>query len=90
MLQHTNGVTQNRPVLGYISFPVESGKSYWLFNPKSQIGLYGFEFTSTTGINNIVADAKADVNAPVYNLAGQKVGKSFKGIVVKNGKKFIQ
>ena len=90
VLQHTNGVTQNRPVLGYVEFPVEAGKSYWLFNPKSQIGLYGFQFTTTTGINNIVADAKADVNAPIYNLAGQKVGKSFKGIVVKNGKKFIQ
>lgn len=31
-----------------------------------------------------------DTDAPVYNLAGQKVDKSFKGVVIKNGKKFIQ
>lgn len=46
VLQHTNGITQNRPVLGYISFPVEAGKTYYVFNQKSQIGLYGFEFTA--------------------------------------------
>ena len=28
-------------------------------------------------------------NAPAYNLAGQKVNDSFKGIVVKNGKKVV-
>lgn len=47
VLQHTNGVTQNRPVLGYMTFPVEAGKSYYLFNPKSQVGLYGYEFTAS-------------------------------------------
>ena len=26
----------------------------------------------------------------VYNLAGQKVGNDFKGIVIKNGKKMLQ
>lgn len=42
-----------------------------------------------TGINSITTDA-ADANAPVYNLAGQKVGKEYKGVVIKAGKKFIQ
>ena len=42
-----------------------------------------------TGINNITTDA-ADDNAPAYNLAGQKVGKEYKGVVIKAGKKFIQ
>ena len=28
--------------------------------------------------------------AAVYNLAGQKVGKDFKGLVIKDGKKYIQ
>ena len=46
ILQHTNGCTQNRPALGYVSFPVEAGKTYYVFNPKSQVGLYGFEFTA--------------------------------------------
>ena len=43
----------------------------------------------TTGITNITADEAAK-NAPVYNLAGQKVTKAYKGVVIKNGKKMIQ
>lgn len=89
VLQHTNGITQNRPVLGYVSFPVEASKVYYLFNPKSQVGLYGFEFTSTSGINDITTDVTADPNAPVYNLAGQRVSNNAKGLLIKNGKKFI-
>ena len=42
-----------------------------------------------TGINNITTDATLE-NAPVFNLAGQKVGKAYKGVVIKAGKKFIQ
>jgi hypothetical protein len=30
------------------------------------------------------------VNSEIYNLAGQKVGKDYKGLVIKNGKKFVQ
>lgn len=43
----------------------------------------------TTGITNITTD-EATKNAPVYNLAGQKVTKAYKGVVIKNGKKMIQ
>lgn len=43
----------------------------------------------TSGINNITTDA-ANANAPVFNLAGQKVGKAYKGVVIKAGKKFVQ
>lgn len=42
----------------------------------------------TAGINDVVA-AKAE-NAVLYNLAGQKVSKDYKGVVIANGKKFIQ
>ncbi|MBQ6379074.1 MAG: hypothetical protein IJJ56_09810, partial [Prevotella sp.] len=41
-----------------------------------------------TGIKNVKAN-KATNNAR-YNLAGQKVDASYKGIVIMNGKKFIQ
>ena len=40
-------------------------------------------------INGISAD-EATLNAPAYNLAGQKVNNSYKGVVIKTGKKFIQ
>lgn len=43
----------------------------------------------TVGINGIVTD-DADDNAPIYNLAGQKVDKNYKGVVIKNGKKIYQ
>lgn len=42
-----------------------------------------------TSITNITTDEAAK-NAPVYNLAGQKVTKAYKGVVIKNGKKMIQ
>lgn len=42
----------------------------------------------TTGISSVENKVeKAD--APVYNLAGQPVGKGYKGLVIKNGKKFV-
>lgn len=48
----------------------------------------GTNFGETTGISSVENKAeKAD--APVYNLAGQAVGKGYKGLVIKNGKKFV-
>lgn len=41
-----------------------------------------------TGINNITTEA-TDANAPAYNLAGQCVGKNAKGVLIKNGKKYV-
>lgn len=41
-----------------------------------------------TGINNITTEA-TDANAPVYNLSGQRVGKNAKGVLIKNGKKYV-
>ena len=40
-----------------------------------------------TGINNVVNGNAASGN--IYNLNGQRVTNNFKGIVVKNGKKFV-
>lgn len=47
-------------------------------------------YTSTpTAISQISSKPSQSENA-VYNLAGQQVGKSYKGIVIKNGKKYVQ
>lgn len=48
------------------------------------------ELDPSTGISNAVVAPKANLNAPIYNLAGQKVSKSYKGVVIQNGKKFVQ
>ena len=42
---------------------------------------------TATGISGVKAD---EADAPVYNMAGQRVGKNVKGIVIKNGKKIIR
>ena len=42
---------------------------------------------TTTGISTL--DAASPTDSPAYNLAGQRVDKSYKGIVVENGKKYI-
>ena len=65
------------------------------------VGLYGAIFKGTpeiiptqavvptsTGISNITVTTEN--NAPSYNLAGQKVNGSYKGIVIKNGKKMVK
>lgn len=44
----------------------------------------------TTGINNVKLVKPVIITDAIYNLAGQKVGNDFKGIVIKDGKKFIQ
>lgn len=41
-----------------------------------------------SGISGINAAAGLDTKAPMYNLAGQKVNASYKGIIIQNGKKF--
>lgn len=43
---------------------------------------------TTTGIESVKAE-KFDVNAPAYNMAGQRVNKGFKGLIIKGGKKFV-
>lgn len=79
----------NRPMYGYLTINIPAAGSYYLLSPKSQMGLYGFEFTAgSTGIGNIEVVAP-QFNGAIYNLAGQKVGEDYKGIVIKNGKKYI-
>jgi len=53
---------------------------------------YDEQYDPTKGTDGIqtVKSETIDVNAPAYNLAGQKVDKSFKGVVIQNGKKMIQ
>ena len=47
-----------------------------------------FEKTSTTGIQG--AKHSRDFDDTIYNLSGQKVDTSYKGIVIQNGKKLIR
>ena len=57
----------------------------------ADIALHGIKFvagTTSTGISSIEAAAKND--GKTYNMAGQQVSGSYKGLVIKNGKKFVK
>lgn len=62
---------------GYLKLASASAKSFFSFDDE------------TTGIKGIENGTVAEENAPLYNLAGQRVSKDYKGVVVKNGKKFF-
>lgn len=47
------------------------------------------DFGGTTGINEI-QNAQSSSAAATYDVAGKRVGKNYKGVVISNGKKMIQ
>lgn len=76
-------------VYAALAYDVEPGNTYFFWVSGSKIMLCGLAFdTNGAGISNAVAE-KANVNAPIYNLAGQRVNANFKGIAIQNGKKFV-
>ena len=58
------------------------------FYVKEGAGTNPHEFVDPTGINEVAA--KKNITTATYNLAGQRVSDSFKGIIVKDGKKFVK
>ena len=73
----------NRPFL-YIISEQSTGAIFF-------IGQYtgGVTADIRTGIIGTKAEPKSAANNQIYNLAGQKVNASYKGIVIQNGKKYI-
>ena len=73
----------NRPFL-YIISEQSTGAIFF-------IGQYtgGVTADIRTGIVGTKAEPKSAANNQIYNLAGQKVNASYKGIVIQNGKKYI-
>lgn len=56
--------------------------------------LYNDEFvpypgSDPTAISNVLLKGGADAHAPAYNLNGQRTDNGYKGIVIRNGKKYI-
>lgn len=62
----------------------------YIYSGNSGVNIYYITVTpdESAGINGVVAE-ESDPNAPVYNLAGQRVDKNTKGILIQNGKKFV-
>ena len=57
----------------------------------ADIALHGVKFVpgTSTGISSVNA-AAAKKNGKTYNMAGQEVSSSVKGLIIKNGKKYVK
>ena len=57
----------------------------------ADVALHGVKFVpaTSTGISSVNA-AAAKKNGKTYNMAGQEVSDSYKGLVIKNGKKYVK
>ena len=75
---------------GYVKFNVTSGKEYYLFGESTKIKIYGFNFVvdGATAISTVNEnkDIKENRNGVTYNLAGQVVDSSYRGLVIINNK----
>ena len=92
----TANVLNSRKFIWFV-FDAEPGETYYVFGNNWQIGFQGVKFYSgktikdySAGVENVKAvKAAENADAPIYNLAGQKADKSQKGILIQNGKKFV-
>lgn len=62
-------------------------RAYFTGIPEGASAKLNFDDEETTGITNVNAAENND--GTLYNLAGQKVNAAYKGIVIKNGKKYL-
>ncbi len=72
---------------------VGAGKAYLRLTEEmaaaaAELGI-SFDGAEATAIEGVTAD-QLDVNAPMYNISGQRVDRSYKGVVIQNGKKFMK
>ncbi|WP_300504885.1 hypothetical protein [uncultured Duncaniella sp.] len=80
------------------------GHSYWIFGSEtgSNIFMYAMGYNSykssnygytgdsdTSAITDVIVNEQPQSDV-IYNVLGQKVDENYKGLVIKNGKKFIQ
>lgn len=81
----------NQAAWVYLTFDAVANETYYVFNKSTQVGFGGIEFTpaGSSAISSIIADEAADADAPIYNVYGQRVSKDYKGVLIQNGKKFI-
>ena len=63
-----------------------------IYSGKSGMNIYDIKFTPanvSNGISNISATS-AKKDGKTYNMAGQEVSSSAKGLIIKNGKKYVK
>lgn len=83
-----NGKSGFKLVTNGITIPAKKGYLQLTGTTAAKPTFFAFDGIGT-GISHIEADAALE-NAAMYNLAGQRVDKSYKGVVVVNGKKMLR
>ena len=82
---YSTGLTKMKAFRAYFDFldiltEVENGSA--------NVKMFVNTDNDATGIHSLNADLNS--NETIYNLAGQRVGKNYKGIVIENGKKIMK
>ena len=83
-----NGKSGFKLVNNGIKIPAKKGYLQLTGTTAAKPTFFAFDGIGT-GISHIEADADLE-NAAMYNLAGQRVDKSYKGVVIVNGKKMLR
>lgn len=85
--QYSEGFNDATYLNGVLYVPKGSKSVYEQTEPWSNF--WEIQEWEPTGIDNIVTDQQYE-NAPSFNLSGRIIDKSYKGITVKKGKKYIK
>ena len=72
-----------------VSFPVNAKRAFTFTNAGEQLCfVMAVDYASTTGIQTVENNRKVRTDA-WYNLNGQRVGKNTRGIIISQGRKFV-
>ena len=72
------------------AFTTEAHKAYLVYTPSKTTNAKSFlGFDVALEIQGPMVREKTTFDGPIYNLAGQRVGKDYKGIIIVNGKKYL-
>ena len=72
-----------------VSFPVNMKSAFKFKNAGEQLCfVMAVDYASTTGIQTVENNRKVRTDA-WYNLNGQRVGKNTRGIIISQGRKFV-
>ena len=72
------------------AFTTEAHKAYLVYTPSKTTNAKSFlGFDVALEIQGPTVREKRTFDGPIYNLAGQRVDKDYKGIIIVNGKKYL-
>lgn len=84
-----NGITVGVKSSLIYTFNVKANSTYYVFSVGSKLGFGGFVYTCGNPTSVKSVEAVSNANAPIYNLTGQRVTKTVKGLYIQNGRKYM-